>query len=100
MSESADLVMCPDREQQDRLGALVLHELENDAQVIGGAARPTAGQIALELVRRRGSNASAWSRCRVSRRSGSACGRRFTNRLLARMNAADWTSGRFTTRSR
>jgi len=42
--------MRPDREQQDRLGALVLHELENDAQVIGGAARPTAGQIALELV--------------------------------------------------
>jgi hypothetical protein len=47
---SEHLIMCPDGEQQDGLGALVLHELEDDPEVVTGAARPTALQIALELM--------------------------------------------------
>jgi hypothetical protein len=39
------------RKQQDRLAALMLNELKNDAQVVSPAARPATCKITFQLVR-------------------------------------------------
>ena len=44
---SINLVVRSEAFEQDRLRALVLHELENHPQIITRAARPQAGKVAL-----------------------------------------------------
>ena len=82
--------------QQDRLRALVLHELEDHPQIITRTARPRAGEPALELVRlelpmkgvlrRKASTACS---------SAAACGCLRANRRLERTNAVEGRSSRF-----
>ena len=45
-----DLVVCPDRLQEDGLGPLVLDELENYPQVVPGATGPRTRQFSREFV--------------------------------------------------
>ncbi len=47
---SIDLVVRSDRLQENCLDALVLDELKDDPQVITGAARKRANQLAFEFV--------------------------------------------------
>ena len=46
----SNFVVCTDTFEQDRLLALVFHELEDHAQVLAGAASPRTAQLAFELV--------------------------------------------------
>lgn len=48
--DSVHFVMRADRKQKDCFGAAVLHELEDDSEVIASAGRPIACQIAFEFV--------------------------------------------------
>ena len=43
--------MCTDRLKKDGFGTVVLDKLEHDAQIVAHAARPSPGQVSLELVR-------------------------------------------------
>ena len=50
-----DLFMRPDRLQQNRLRAIVLHKLKDDPQIVAGAARLCALQSSFQFV-----GAQAW----------------------------------------
>ena len=50
LTRSVNFVVGADTFEQDRLRALVLHELEDHAQVVTGAARPRTDELSFELV--------------------------------------------------
>lgn len=93
--------MRADGEQKNRLGARMLHDFKNDAEVVTGAGRPAPCHIAFDLV----GSQSGIKRIRfkfgqnvTDRTDGFR--RLLMNRLAARMNPGDLSTTRFKTESR
>ena len=100
-SDSVHFIMRTDREQEDSFDVPLLHELEDDAEVVTGTRRPVARKVTFEFVRSQARIESIVLKLKESlpdrfRRNGLPLGKA---RLAARTNAGDGIRVRFTTRS-